>query len=144
MKITRECDYAIRITLLLCSLGDGEIASASAIAESQCVPRQFTLKILRELIGVGLVESFKGTHGGYRMKVTPEQITLKDVISAIDGEIAINECLECDKECNRVADVHDCPVHRRLEELNSLIIKQFESVSFADLLKDCKENKITK
>ena len=139
MKITRECDYAIRITLFLCSLEDGEIASASAIAESQCIPKQFTLKILRELIGAGLVVSYKGTCGGYRMNAKAEQITLKDIVSAIDGEIAINECLECDKECNRVANVHDCAVHRRLENLNTLIIRQFESVSFADLLKDCKE-----
>lgn len=137
MKITRECDYAIRITLMLCGLDAGEIADAGTISEAQHVPRQFTLKILRELMTAGYVKSFKGAHGGYCMNIAADEITLKDIVTAIDGEIGINECLECDHKCNRVECVEDCPVHRQLSSLNSVIVDRLSEVTFAKLLADC-------
>ena len=137
MKITRECDYAIRITLLLAALEKGNIAGASAISEAQSIPKQFTLKILRELMEAGYVKSFKGARGGYCLSKGADEISLKDVISAIDGELAVNDCLICGYKCNRVDNVKDCPVHRRLEKLNSAIDDELSSISFADLLADC-------
>ena len=134
MKITRECDYAIRITLMLSGLKNGEIADAGTISETQCVPKQFTLKILRELIKAGYVQSFKGAHGGYCMNVLPEDVTLLDIVTAIDGEIAVNECLECTHQCNRVADMSACPVHRQMRSLNTLITDTLSGVNFAQLL----------
>lgn len=140
MKITRESDYAIRITLMLCGLEKGKILGAGVISEAQCIPRQFTLKILRELVKADYVKSFKGTHGGYCMNVSPTKISLKDIITAIDGEIGINDCLICDRKCNRVSDVTECPVHNRLEKLNFSIIKNLSAVTFDKLLLDCKKN----
>ena len=134
MKITRECDYAIRITLMLASLGKGDIADAKTISETQCVPKQFTLKILRELMEAGYVKSFKGAHGGYCLNKTADEISMKDIISAIDGELAINDCLHCGYTCNRVDNVGDCPVHRQLEKVNSVIDSKLSAISFADLL----------
>ena len=83
MKITRESDYAIRIILMLSSLAEGDVVGAAKISETQCIPKQFTLKILRELVGAGYVKSFKGVCGGYAMNVLPKDVSLKDVISAI-------------------------------------------------------------
>ncbi len=134
MKITRECDYAIRITLMLSALEDGAIADARTISETQCVPKQFTLKILRELMEAGYVKSFKGAYGGYCMNVAPESLTLLDVITAIDGKIAVNECLECGHQCNRVANMSDCPVHRQMHSLNNLITDTLSGITFSKLL----------
>lgn len=135
MKITRECDYAIRITLMLSSLEQGAIADAGSISDTQCIPKQFTLKILRELMSAGYVKSFKGAHGGYCMRVPADKVSLKDIITAIDGEIGINECLKCGS-CNRVANCDDCPVHRRLRGLNNMIIEELSQTTFAQLLAD--------
>ena len=140
MKITRESDYAIRITLMLCGLEKGKILGAGEISEAQCIPRQFTLKILRELVGAGFVKSFKGAHGGYCMNISPTSISLKDIITAIDGEIGINDCLSCEKKCNRVSDVTECPVHNRLAKINFTIIENLSEVTFDKLLMDCKKN----
>ncbi|MBQ6998927.1 MAG: Rrf2 family transcriptional regulator [Clostridia bacterium] len=137
MKITRECDYAIRITLMLSGLKDGAIADAGTISEAQCVPKQFTLKILRELMAAGYVKSFKGARGGYCMNASPENLTLLDIITAIDGKIAVNECLECNHSCNRVTNMADCPVHRQMYTLNTMITDTLSNVTFAKLLSDC-------
>ena len=137
MKITRECDYAIRITLMLAGLENGAIADARTISEAQCIPKQFTLKILRELMGAGLVKSFKGAHGGYCTSRPADKITLNDIVTAIDGEIAVNECLECDHQCNRVENMTDCPVHRAMKSLNSMIVDTLSEITFDKLLNDC-------
>lgn len=137
MKITRECDYAIRIMLMLAGLEEGSIADARSISEAQCVPKQFTLKILRELMEAGFVKSFKGARGGYCMNKPAAEVTLCDIVTAIDGEIAVNECLECGHQCNRVAHVTDCPVHRQMKGLNSLIVNTLSEITFAKLLDDC-------
>lgn len=139
MKITRESDYAIRITLMLCGLEKGKILGAGAISEAQCIPRQFTLKILRELVSAGYVKSFKGVNGGYCMNTCAEKISLKEIITAIDGEIGINDCLTCERKCNRVSDVKSCPVHNRLSRLNDGIIKSLSEITFDKLLKDCEK-----
>lgn len=137
MKITRECDYAIRIMLMLASLDEGAIADARSISEAQCIPKQFTLKILRELMESGFVKSFKGSRGGYCMSKPADEVSLCNIINAIDGEIAVNECLECGHQCNRVADMMDCPVHRQMKSLNSLIVDRLSDVTFDKLLNDC-------
>lgn len=134
MKITRESDYAIRIILMLSSLKDGELAGAAKISETQCIPKQFTLKILRELVGAGYVKSFKGVCGGYAMNVLPKDVSLKDVITAIEGDIAINDCLDCQKECNRVKNVSYCPVHNKLVGLNNTIKDELSKITFQSLL----------
>ena len=140
MKITRESDYAIRIILMLSSLKEGEIADAGSISKTQCIPKQFTLKILRELMTAGYVKSFKGIHGGYCLNVLPCELSLKDIICAIEGEIGINECLICENKCNRVSDTSSCPVHRSLESINNKLIAELSSVIFDDLAKGCKNN----
>lgn len=63
MFITLETDYAVRIISVLCRQGDK--MDAKTISEKACVTLRFALKILRKLVGAGLVRSFKGTQGGY-------------------------------------------------------------------------------
>lgn len=133
MKITRECDYAIRIILMLSKLERGAVAGAAAISEKQCVPKQFTLKILRKLMKEGYVSSVKGSCGGYSLAVAPEELTLMDIVTAVDGEIAVNRCLGCGGCCNRVKNPEDCPVHRRLCRLNDAICAELGSVTMAEL-----------
>ena len=140
MKITRECDYAIRIILLLSSLKCGSILDAGSISDTQCIPKQFTVKILRKLIECGYIKSFKGVNGGYCMNVLPNEISLKDIITAIDGEIGINDCLLSPKKCNRVADTNCCPVHRQLSALNDSITEQLSLITIDKLLIDCQNH----
>ncbi len=134
MKITRECDYAFRIILMLSSLADGSIADAHTISEAQSIPRQFTLKILRKLLDAGYVKSFKGARGGYSLNMAAEDISLNDIITAIDGKVGINECFNCGYKCNRVENMDDCPVHTRLSSVNQLITDELKKINFASLI----------
>ena len=71
MKITVECDYALRIILHLAGLNDGAKADSASIAESQKIPQRFNTKILRKLSMAGIIKSYKGSKGGYMLSKAP-------------------------------------------------------------------------
>ncbi len=132
MKITQEADYALRITSVLAqSLGP---AGAPAVAEKVCVPHRFAMKILRKLSLKGLVKSTRGVAGGYRLALPPEEISLKTVIEAIDGEIAIRHCLSDTHSCQNSPDKSKCRFHNVFAYLNGVIADRLEAVSIADMV----------
>ena len=109
MFITLETDYAVRITSVLCR--KGVKTDAKSISEEAAVTLRFTLKILRKLVGAGLVKSFKGTRGGYIIDKKPEDITLRMVIEAIEGPYYFSRCRKA------FAEVSDL-VRNKLDEYN--------------------------
>ena len=105
MRITLESDYALRIVSALAKTE--EKIDAKTLSDEVSVTQRFTLKILHKLVAGDFVKSYKGVNGGYRLNVSPENITLKDIIELIDGPIAISRCLESSEECSMA------PPHRR-------------------------------
>ena len=98
MRITLESDYALRIITSLAE--DNKVVDAKTLSDNTSVTLRFTLKILHKLVIAGLVTSYKGVKGGYKLAKAPEDITLKSVIELIDGPIFIARCLEGDEECS--------------------------------------------
>lgn len=131
MNITREADYAIRVILHLSAADDGEKISASTIAEEQTIPSQFLLKILRKLRQQGLIKSFMGVKGGYMLNKEPKDITLRNVIEAIDGPIYLNRCLLNPSQCNRYPI--NCDVHKELQIIQDRLTSDLDSVNFANI-----------
>lgn len=136
MHLTRESDYAIRIVTFLASRD--KITGARIIADYTDVTLRFSLKILHSLVQAKIVESFKGTNGGYRLAVDPERLTLYDVIFAIEGEFYINRCLSGDNPCSRNVE-GKCKVHEIFEEVSALVREKLSAVTFSQLVDDsCK------
>jgi len=135
LRITQEADYAIRIIYILST--SGTKCDAKTISDIVKVPVRFTLKILRKLLQCGLVSSIKGAGGGYILKKQPSEISLKDVIEAVNGPIQISKCL-CDEHlCTRVYDKKDeCSFHKVFVDINEKLNEDFESVTFDQLIKE--------
>ena len=91
MKLTRETDYAIRALTFLVQSPDH--VDAKVIALSQSIPESFAFKVLRKLLAAGILESIRGANGGYKLKKSPDDITLLDIIEAIEGLPTLNSCL---------------------------------------------------
>jgi Rrf2 family protein len=91
MQIRRETDYAIRCVLHLSQSPD-QVIMVNEIARSRRIPRSFLSKILQKLAKAGIVESLRGVKGGFRLTRRPEDISLLDVIEAIEGPVAMNHC----------------------------------------------------
>ncbi len=135
MKITQESDYAMRIVLFLCKLGVGRKIEAKAISEAEGVTLRFTLKILRKLTHRGIVASFRGVNGGYTLAREPQEITMRDVIEAVEGEIYINRCLNSKENCN-VHRGNVCAVHKELARVQRNLLEDLSSVTFKKLMGD--------
>jgi Rrf2 family protein len=93
MQITRQADYAVRAVHYLAQLGHDQRAATSQIAEEQHIPPSFLAKIVSQLSVAGLLQTSRGARGGVSLARPPENISLLEVVEAIDGPILLNECV---------------------------------------------------
>lgn len=94
MQLSRKADYALRGVRHLATLPKGQLGSINSIAEAEAIPREFLAKILKDLTRSGILVSYQGVTGGYRLSRTAKEISYLDVIEAIEGPIHINLCTE--------------------------------------------------
>jgi Rrf2 family protein len=87
MRTTAKADYAVRATIELAAAGDGPV-TAEAVASAQEIPLNFLENILVELKRAGIVESRRGSAGGYLLARPAAEITVADVIRAVEGPLA--------------------------------------------------------
>ena len=99
MHMTLEADYAVRIVEFLAV--HPERIDAKTISEKTNVTLRFTLKILRTLVADGIVCSYKGAKGGYKLAKPPQEITLRRVIEAVEGPYMLSRCQGDSYSCHR-------------------------------------------
>jgi Rrf2 family protein len=88
VRVSSKVDYAVRAAVELATAEPGVNVKAEAIASAQDIPRKFLENILQVLRQAGLVESRRGPEGGHRLARPADDITIADVIRAIDGPLA--------------------------------------------------------
>jgi len=88
MRVSAKTDYALRAAVELAARDDGVPVKGERLATSQSIPLRFLENILLQLRHAGIVESRRGADGGYRLARPAAEITLADVIRAIDGPLA--------------------------------------------------------
>ena len=87
MKISVKVDYACRVMAELARLhGSGELAQIDQLAKAEAVPANFLAQILLKLRDHGLIVSRRGNHGGYALARAPEEISLHDILLAVEGK----------------------------------------------------------
>ena len=121
MFLTKECDYGIRIVR---ALAEGEKRTAEEICEAENIPGQFAYKILKKMERAGFLQSSRGRDGGYWLIKSLDAITLFDIISAIDENLFINECLKEDRPCVRNGPDKSCAVHHELERIQQVLTNE--------------------
>ena len=128
MYITLESDYAIRI--VDCLAVEKKRMDAKAIAQQTEVTLRFALKILRKLVSAGIVQSYKGSLGGYELAKAPGEITLRDVIETIEGTYVFSRCLR-DGSCLRMGKDR-CKFSRTFISITDYVRDSLSRVTFAD------------
>jgi Rrf2 family protein len=88
MRVTAKADYAVRAVIEIAAAGDEAWVTADVIAERQGIPRPFLIKILQQLRVVGLTEAVRGPVGGHRLARPARDISIADVVRAVDGPLA--------------------------------------------------------
>lgn len=132
MRITLESDYALRIVTALADAG--ELIDAKTLSETTQVTLRFTLKILRKLVQGDFVSSVKGAKGGYKLKRSSEEITLRSVIEHIDGPIVIARCLDSEGICSLNRDKTACIYHHIFDKISTDVAEKLGAITIKDVL----------
>jgi Rrf2 family protein len=133
MEITRQADYAIRAILYLAEHEKNGRAPTNVIAEAKHIPPSFLAKIISQLSVAGLVNTSRGARGGVTLARPSREITLLEVIEAIDGPISINECALDLSVCRFGKECLVGPVWCKLQEE---LVTRLREVSFDQLVKE--------
>jgi Rrf2 family protein len=131
MQITRQADYAVRAVLFLARNGDQRIAT-NMIAEEQRIPPSFLAKIVSQLSIAGLLHTSRGARGGVTLARESKEISLLEVIEAIDGPIQLNECVGENSTCSFDGE---CPLHPVWNEVHDQLVSRLKATNFADMAK---------
>jgi Rrf2 family protein len=131
MQITRQADYAVRAVLHLAKVGNSERSATSAIAKEQNIPPSFLAKIISQLSIAGLLHTSRGARGGVTLARDPKDITLLEVVEAIDGPIQLNECVGNSGACTFE---DNCPIKPVWCDAQDELVHRLKSTNFADML----------
>jgi Rrf2 family protein len=136
MQITRQADYAVRAVLYLAKLGSDQRAATSQIAQEQQIPPSFLAKIVSQLSVAGLLQTSRGARGGVALAKPAEEISLLEVVEAIDGPILLNECVASSGVCT-FGD--SCPMRPIWCDAQSELVNRLRTTSFQEFLKNGKD-----
>lgn len=132
-KINRRTDYAVRVMFCLARQEPGARLPTQQIGREMQIPRPFLQRIVADLAGAGLVNTFAGPNGGLELALPAAGVYLRQIWEAIEGPLLISDCLEGNNACPFESA---CPVNRRWMRLQSLIVRELESITLAGLVEE--------
>ena len=109
LELTKRADYAIRAVLALGEAGPDARLSVRRIAAERAIPQWFLPRVMADLVAAGLVEGVAGRTGGYRLARPAAEVSLLDVIEAVEGDSRRRICVLRGGPCrlDGVCDVHE-------------------------------------
>jgi Rrf2 family protein len=129
--IRKETDYAVRCLIRLAGLVPGSIESVKQIATEAALPEPLLRKILQRLVKGGIVVSVKGRNGGVHLARGPHQITLHDIIEAVQGQVVVSRCTLPGACCDNMPG---CRLHECIGQIQTKIESVLKETTVADLL----------
>ncbi len=130
LRLGRLPDYGLVIATIFVN-AEG-LLTTRAVAQRSRIPLATVRKLLKYLVDAGLITSFRGNKGGYRLARPAPDISVADIIQAIDGPIALTDCADTypDNHCSLEAS---CPLAHKWCEVNREIVEKLQSVSIKEI-----------
>jgi Rrf2 family protein len=128
MQITRQADYALRAIYYLSKLDPNERAATSQIAQEQRIPPSFLAKIISQLSIAGLIHTSRGARGGVTLARPASEISILEVVEAIDGPIMLNECTTSPDVC---PFGEECPIRPLWCQAQDELVERLKVTTFA-------------
>jgi len=130
MQITRQADYALRAVLYLARSDPQARIATAEIAREEHIPATFLAKIVSQLSAIGVLQAMRGARGGVRLAKPASEITLLEIVEAIDGPITLNECVTDADACS-LTDT--CPLRPVWCEAHALLVNKLRQTTFDQL-----------
>ena len=132
MKLSRESEYGIQGLIHLAQQPAGTVMLLAAIAEAQELPQSFLAKIFQKFTQYGLVRSFRGATRGYTLGRPAGDITLKEVLEAIEGPGLFERCIFWSHRC---AEDNPCILHEGWKQIKPKLTAMMEVTTLQDLVR---------
>ena len=130
MKLTRGTDYGIQGVLFLAAQPYEKVTLLHDIARERNIPETYLAKIFQDLTKAGVVRSHRGAKGGFRLARPASEISLLQVIEALQGPIALNRCLDIRDACGNSPT---CPVHVVLAKAQAQFVESLQAAKMDEL-----------
>jgi FeS assembly SUF system regulator len=134
LRISKMTDYAIMVMVEL-HASRGEVLSAHALAERSHLELPTVSKVLKLLVKTGLVDSYRGASGGYVLERNARDVSVAEIIAAIEGPIAMTECSVEEGLCAQEAI---CGLRGNWQRISVAVAKAMEGVSLAEMAQPVK------
>lgn len=132
LRVTRLTDYATLVMSALAAAPD-TVLSAAELAERAGIELPTAAKVLKPLAAAGLVQGFRGANGGYRLARDPQQISLADIVTAMEGPLAMTECSIDHGHCELEPS---CQLRGNWQRINAVVAEALAGVSLYSMLPD--------
>ncbi|MDD3019574.1 MAG: SUF system Fe-S cluster assembly regulator [Alphaproteobacteria bacterium] len=132
IKLSKLSDYAI-VVLSCLAAERGQLQTAVMLAQQTGIPEPTVAKVLKLLSKKEIVNSVRGVKGGYSMTRIPDQVTVTELIEALEGPISITSCAdsEIESDCH-IAQL--CPMRGNWNKVNSAVKSALDGMNLSDLL----------
>jgi FeS assembly SUF system regulator len=139
LRVTKLADYGI---VMLTHFANNRESTYNArdIARAASLPLPVVSKVLKLLGKAALLSSQRGMKGGYALARPPEEITVADIIRALEGPIAVTECTDARRDCGLK---EGCPVRSNWHSINEAIQSALETITLAEMTRPLRQPLIT-
>ena len=137
LRLTNAGDYAIRSMIFIASLPEDAVVLRSEICETQKIPSSFMAKILRSLVRAQLLRSTRGVNGGFSLARPAVDVTLLDILEAIEGPLGLTDCVPNPEECEHSMN---CPANAVWARVQNSIKQILRSSTLEDLVNMPRKN----
>lgn len=130
IRLSRKVEYGLIALLHIDSAGDRRLVTAKEVAEVYSTPPELLGKVMQSLAKAALVESIQGSRGGYRLTRPVDELSVGDVIEALEGPIYLTPCCSGTEECRQEAACNIKVPVRRIQEVLQQFIYGLSLASF--------------
>ena len=139
LRLSKKADYGLIAMRHLALLPVTTASSAREIAEQYDIPVELLAKVLQRLSRQGLLVSHQGTRGGYRLARSAKEISVADVIQAIDGPVTVTACSEDSPDCDQY---EKCSVRDPLWRIKGRIVAALSACTIFEMATDTMEDEV--
>jgi FeS assembly SUF system regulator len=130
LRLTKQSDYGIVLMTLFAGSEPQRVHSTRDLAAGAKLPLPTASKILKALARAGLLQSHRGVKGGYRLARTPSEISVEEIIRALEGPIAITECID---EASLCEIEGTCPVRTNWQRINGAVRDALSAIRLSEM-----------
>ncbi len=131
MQFSLSTEYAIHSLIYLALQPKGKVTLVSEVARAQGVSETYLAKVFQQLAKAGVVISYRGAKGGFALARPPSEISLRQIVAAIEGEAPLFRCLEDRRNC---ALGDDCEIRSVMNRVEAVMWDMLEQTKLSDLI----------